>query len=136
MLQSYHHSVGWPDDLTCHECHSTDHTVDHFFNCPTHPTGLALRDMWVATLQVVQFLAGLPQLSDLPPLQINFDSFLPNPDVGRLQRVHIIFISPFTPYHFTLGPEVISPLPLSNNSMMVGLQMTGLYSLRGAARLG
>ena len=36
---------------------------------------LAPGDIWAAPLQVDQFLAGLPQFTDLPPLQIDFDSF-------------------------------------------------------------
>ena len=72
-LQSYRHSLGWVDDPSCHECRSTDHTVAHLFSCPTYPTDLALGDMWTSLLQIAQFLAGLPQFSDLPPLQIDFD---------------------------------------------------------------
>ena len=36
-------------------------------------------DMWVTPIQVAQFLAGLPQFVNLPPLQINFESFPPSP---------------------------------------------------------
>ena len=73
-LQSYRHSVGWADDPTCPNCRSADHTVAHLFSCPTQPTDLAPGDMWVASLQVAHFLAGLSQFSDLPPLQIDFPS--------------------------------------------------------------
>ena len=31
-LQSYHHSVGWADDPTCPDCHSTHHSVAHLFS--------------------------------------------------------------------------------------------------------
>ena len=51
-LQSYRHSVGWADGLTCPDCRSTDHTVAHLFSCPSQPTDLAPGDMWVAPLQV------------------------------------------------------------------------------------
>ena len=73
-------------------------------------------DMWTAPLQVAQFLAGLPQFSDLPPTTHRFrflsfrtfipavDSLLPGP-----QRDHIIHISSFTPLHLTRGPGVTSP---------------------------
>ena len=67
-LQMYHHSVGWADDSTCPDCYAADHT--HHFSCPTHPTELALGDIWVA-----QFLLGLLQFSNLCPLQIDFYSF-------------------------------------------------------------
>ena len=74
-LMAYSHSVGWADDPTCPNCHSTGHTVAHLFSCPTHSTNLAPGDMWTTPLQVTQFLAGLPQFSDLPQMQIDFDSF-------------------------------------------------------------
>ena len=74
-LQAYRHSVGWADDPTCPDCCSTDHTVAHLFSCPTHLTDLAPGDMRTASQQVAQFLAGLPPFSDLPPLQVDFDSF-------------------------------------------------------------
>ena len=45
----------------------------HFFSCPIQPY-LFPGDVWAAPLQVAQFLAVLQQSSDLPPLQINFDS--------------------------------------------------------------
>ena len=118
-LQFYRHSVGWANDPTCPDCHSTDqcdHTVAHLFSFPSHPTYLAPGDMWVAPLQVAEFLAGLPQFRDLTPLQIDLLLSLLTliPTVSSLllgiQRVHIIFISPFTPSHFTRGPEVISHL--------------------------
>ena len=72
---SYRHSVSWADNPTCPDCRSTDHTVSHLLSCLTHPTDLATGDLWTAPLQVAQFLAGLPQFSDLPPLQIDFNSF-------------------------------------------------------------
>ena len=74
-LMSYRHSVGWADDPTFPDCRSTDHTVAHLLSCPTHRTDLAPGNMWTAALQLAQFLAGLPQFSDLLPLQIDFDSF-------------------------------------------------------------
>ena len=74
-LMSYHHSISWADDPTCPDCRSTDHTVAYFFSCPTLPTDLTPGDLWTTPLQVSQFLAGLPQFSDLLPLQIDFDSF-------------------------------------------------------------
>ena len=43
------------------------------------------------------------------------------PSVGRLllvlRRDHIIFISPLPPFHFTRGPEVAFPSPLTNNNL-------------------
>ena len=74
-VQSYRHSVSLADDSTCPNCHSTDHMVAHLLRCPSHPMELAAWDMWVAPLQVAQFLARLPHFGDLPPLQIYFNSF-------------------------------------------------------------
>ena len=76
LLQVYRHSVGWADDVVRSDCHAVDHTVAHFFSSLAHPTDLALGDMWATPLHVAQFLAGLPQFSDLPLFQIDFDSFL------------------------------------------------------------
>ena len=57
-------------DLICPDCHSADHLVPQFLSCPAHPMNLSLANMWVAPVQVAQFLAGLPQFSNyLPPLQ-------------------------------------------------------------------
>ena len=70
--------------------------------------------MWVALLQVAQFLVGLPQFGSLPPLQIYFDFF---PAVENEGSSH-----PFTPSHFTCVPEVFSlPPPLSNNKTIIRL---------------
>ena len=44
-LQSYRNCVGWVDDHTCPDCHSTDHTVAHLFSWPTHTTDLAPGDI-------------------------------------------------------------------------------------------
>ena len=74
-LQSYCHSVGWTNLPTCPDCCSADHSVTHLFICPTHATDLAPGDMWVAPLQVAQFLTGLPHFRYLAPLQIDLDSF-------------------------------------------------------------
>ena len=76
-LQAYHHSVDWADDPTCPYCRSTDHTVAHLFYSSTHPTDLAPGDRWTAPLHFAKFLAGVPLFSDLPPLQVDFDSFPP-----------------------------------------------------------
>ena len=80
-FQSYHHSVVWADDPTCPDCRSTDHMVAHLLglSCPSHSTDLVHGDMWTAPLQVSQFLAGLPQFSDLPPLQIDSTPSLSTP---------------------------------------------------------
>ena len=61
-LQTKRHSVGWANDTN----------IPHLFSCPTHPTDLVPGDMWMAPLQVAQFLADLPQFANLPPLQIDF----------------------------------------------------------------
>ena len=81
-LQSYCYSCA--DDPTCPDCRSTDHTLAHLFSCHTHPTDLAPENMWVAPIQVAQFLAELPQFCDLPPLQIDFDSFPSLPSLALL----------------------------------------------------
>ena len=57
---TYRHSVGWVNGPSCPDCRSTDHTVAHLFSCPTHPMDQAPGNMWVATLQIAQLLAGLP----------------------------------------------------------------------------
>ena len=69
------HSVGWADDPTCSDCHSTNHTAAHFFSRPTHATDVAPGGMWPAPLQVAQFLAGLPQFSALPHCRLILTPF-------------------------------------------------------------
>ena len=80
-LQPYCHcySVGSFYNPTCPDCRFTNNMVAHLFSCPTHHTDLVLRDMWLASLQVAQFLFVLWQ-------------------------DHFIFTSPQS--HFTNGPEV------------------------------
>ena len=51
--------------------------LSNFFSCPTHPTDLAPGDMWTALLQVAQFLAGIQEFSEVPTLQVNFNSVPP-----------------------------------------------------------
>ena len=98
-LQSYRQSVGWADDPTCPDCHSTDHTVAHLFSCPTHPKDLVLRVMCVAPLQVAQSGRASAVWWSAPSAdQFWFLSLLPLiPIVGSvlfgLWRDHFIFIS-------------------------------------------
>ena len=82
LLLRCRHAVGWTDDPTCPDCFATDHIVAHLFSCPSHWTDLAPRDMWVAPLQALQFLVGLPQFSDLiVALQIISVSFPSKPSI-------------------------------------------------------
>ena len=40
-------AIGWADEPSCPDCHSTNNTVAHLFSCPTHPTELAPRESYV-----------------------------------------------------------------------------------------
>ena len=72
---------------------------------------------WPRRICGLQFLAGLPQFSDLPSLQIDFEYLLSFinfiPVVGLLlpghQRDHIILISPFTSTSSHRCSGVVSP---------------------------
>ena len=60
LPHSYRHSVWWVNGPSCNDCRSTDHMVAHLFSCRTHLMDLDPGNMWVATLQIAQLLAGLP----------------------------------------------------------------------------
>ena len=118
VLQSFRKLGRWPH---LPDYRSTDHTVAHLFNCPTHPTDLAPEDMWTAPFQVAQFLAGLAQFSDLPLQQIDFESFSSLPSFPR-SAVSFLANSGTTSSSFCPSPHFISPVirgsfppPLINN---------------------
>ena len=86
---------------------------------PHIPWIWSLGDMWVAPLQVAQFLAGLPQLvaiclhcrSTLTP---NPHSCCWPPSLEPLAGPHLLH---HTPSHFTHGPEVISPSAIQQTTI-------------------
>ena len=64
--QSYHKFVGCADDPTCSDCHGAENTAAHLLSCPTHIKWIWPRGICSGP-QEAQFLAGLPQFTDLPP---------------------------------------------------------------------
>ena len=44
FLNSYREKIGIAGDPSCPSCGWSDHTTDHLFDCPSHPTSLVTRD--------------------------------------------------------------------------------------------
>ena len=119
-LQYYRPSVAAGPITSPADCCFT-YAVAHLFSCQTQPTELAPGDMWMAHLQVSQFLAGLPQFNDLPPLQFDFDSF--GPPTGP-HHLHLTL----QPISFHPGSEGHLPPPLSNsNNRLVDAVLMGNF---------
>lgn len=66
-LRSYQARIGSILDPLCPECLASEHTTDHLFNCPSHPTALTPTDLWTSPTEAVAFLATLPSFSHLQP---------------------------------------------------------------------
>ena len=67
-LATYKNRIDPTAPSTCPDCHSTDHTATHIFNCPQHPTHLAPADLWSSPLEAASFIVTLPSFSSLPTL--------------------------------------------------------------------
>ena len=66
-LSSYLERVGRAQSNLCPSCNSAPHTTEHLFSCPSHPTNLTPRNLWVRPCLASSFLSSLP-FFDLPPL--------------------------------------------------------------------
>ena len=64
-LEEYRHRVGLSASRVCPCCRQEDHTVQHIFECPDHPTDLQPLDLWLHPIGVAEFLRTLP-FFDLP----------------------------------------------------------------------
>ena len=64
-LNSYQHKVGLSDTPLCPCCRSEEHTTQHLFECPSHPTEREPIDLWLRPILATEFLRTLPFM-DLP----------------------------------------------------------------------
>ena len=67
-LNTYKMRIGLSQSSTCPECGADDHSTSHLFNCPSFPTTLEIRDLWLQPRKVARFLSHVPSFSFLPPL--------------------------------------------------------------------
>ena len=102
----FHHQ--WADNPTWPDCHCKLFFIYYYyffcrlpgdFRCPTLPTDLAPRNILVALLRVVQSPAALPQFADLPPLQIDFYSFIYLYLFLRLIDFYSFFLYPYSDFY-------------------------------------
>ena len=70
-LNGYLHDIGASDSPLCPCCRQTEHTVQHLFRCPAHPTTCSPVDLWLQPTLVLDFLKTWPCLdrlhSERPP---------------------------------------------------------------------
>ena len=59
-LNDYKHRIGQSDSNICPCCRQEEHTVQHIFECPVHPTPLQPEDLWSRPVTAAEFLRTLP----------------------------------------------------------------------------
>ena len=65
-LKDYQLRIGNVDNDTCPDCGAASQSVSHIFSCPSHPTRLAVEDLWENPWDVAEFLRSTPGFSFLP----------------------------------------------------------------------
>ena len=79
-LRSYQHRVGRAVSASCPHCGTSDETVPHLFNCPSHPTNLSIIDLWQNPVRVAQHLSGHPSFDLVPPPPLAWPLLWPPPE--------------------------------------------------------
>ena len=59
-LESFKNRIGISGSPLCHCCRLSEHTTEHIFDCPEHPTHLTPLDMWLNPRRVVEHLRTWP----------------------------------------------------------------------------
>ena len=59
-LHSFKHRIGLSAAPTCPCCRQADHTTQHLFSCPEHPTDLSPLDLWQRPDEAATFLRTWP----------------------------------------------------------------------------
>ena len=59
-LESFKNRIGVSDSPLCPCCRLSEHTTEHIFDCPEHPTHLTPLDMWLNPRRVVEHLRTWP----------------------------------------------------------------------------
>ena len=67
-LEEYRCRIGSSPTSICPCCRLEEHTVQHVFRCPDHPTPLEPLDLWLRPVRAAEFLRTLP-FFDLPEAQ-------------------------------------------------------------------
>ena len=77
-LETFKHRINQAPSPICPCCRQSDHTTQHLFDCPEHPTALTPLDLWQRPGEAVDFLSTWPCLDRLhrarpppepPPIQ-------------------------------------------------------------------
>ena len=59
-LETFRHRINLAPSAVCPCCRQTDHTTQHLFSCPEHPTTLTPLDLWQRPAEAVEFLSSWP----------------------------------------------------------------------------
>ena len=59
-LNTFQHRINQAPDTICPCCRQADHTTQHLFDCPEHPTDLVPLDLWQRPGEAVDFLITWP----------------------------------------------------------------------------
>ena len=59
-LETFRHRINLAPSAVCPCCRQTDHTTQHLFSCPEHPTTLTPLDLWQRPGEAVEFLSSWP----------------------------------------------------------------------------
>jgi len=57
-LNTFKHRIGLIPSALCPSCRRADHTTQHIFECPEHPTDLIPLDLWRRPGEVAEFLSS------------------------------------------------------------------------------
>ena len=64
-LNGYLHVIGATESPLCPCCRQADHTVQHLFQCPEHPSTCTPTDLWLHPVRALDFLRTWPCLERL-----------------------------------------------------------------------
>ena len=67
-LEDYRCRVGLSPTSVCPCCREEEHTVQHVFDCPDHPTPLEPTALWLDPIRAAEFLRTLP-FFELPEVE-------------------------------------------------------------------
>ena len=65
-LNSFKYRIGSSPTALCPCCRQEDHTTQHIFSCPAHPTSLSPLDLWLRPQDAAEFLVTWPCFDRIP----------------------------------------------------------------------
>ena len=68
-MLDYRKRIGLTTTDLCPECELATHTVQHLFNCQSHPTSLTTEEMWTRPTEVAAHISPMTAFADLPALE-------------------------------------------------------------------